>query len=61
MTRSNFRQRDLERILRAAKAVGGSVQVDLKTLIVKVTRLQDADVAPPTDWLARGGKENWDD
>ncbi len=36
MTKSNLRQRDLERIFRAAKAVGASVQIDLKTLVVTV-------------------------
>lgn len=60
MTKSNFRQRDLERIFRAAKAIGASVQIDLKTLVVKVMPIDppaiEADpVAVPF------GKENWDD
>ena len=36
MTKSNLRQRDLERIFRAAKAIGASVQIDLKTFVVTV-------------------------
>jgi hypothetical protein len=36
MSRAAFRQADLERILRAAKKVGAVVQVDLRTLEVKI-------------------------
>lgn len=60
MTRSNFRQRDMERIFRAAKAIGASVQIDLKTLVVTVLPTDrpaiDADSA-----VVPFGRENWDE
>lgn len=60
MPRTNFRQRDLERIFRAAKAIGANVQIDLKTLVVTVipTEHQTAELS---ERLAPYGKENWDD
>ena len=36
MSRASFGQADLQRIFRAAKAVGAIVQIDLKTLAVTV-------------------------
>lgn len=60
MTKSNFRQRDLDRIFRAAKAIGASVQIDLKTMLVTVLPINtpeiDGDPSP-----VPFGKENWDD
>lgn len=60
MTKSNFRQRDLERIFRAAKAIGATVQIDLKTLMVTVIPTDDTSSAV-LSMLAPDGKENWDD
>lgn len=58
MTRAAFRQADIERILRAAKATGSIVQIDIKTLV--------CTILPPTTEqpakaraLAPDGKENW--
>ncbi|NTC83793.1 hypothetical protein [Agrobacterium tumefaciens] len=60
MTKSNLRQRDLERIFRAANAIGASVQIDLKTLVVTVLPTDrpaiDADSA-----AVPFGRENWDE
>lgn len=60
MTRSTFRQRDLERIFKAAKATGASVQIDLKTLVVTVLPVAlvavEAAHAP-----VLFGAENWED
>lgn len=36
MTRAAFRQADIERIIRAAKAVDAVVQIDLRTLVVAI-------------------------
>ncbi|MDK1377073.1 MULTISPECIES: hypothetical protein [unclassified Sinorhizobium] len=59
MSRTNFRQADLERILRAAKKVGAVVQVDLRTLEVKIFPAS-GDVSFLDDGLAPDGPENWD-
>lgn len=45
MTRAAIRQADIERILRAAKAVGAVVQIDLRNLVVTVT--PGSDLASP--------------
>ncbi|WP_026613059.1 hypothetical protein [Ensifer aridi] len=59
MSRATFRQAELERILRAAKKVGAIVQVDLRTLEVKI--LLASEGAPSNvDGLAPDGKEDWD-
>ncbi|NTE46860.1 hypothetical protein [Agrobacterium pusense] len=44
MTKSNLRQRDLERIFGAALAIGASVQIDLKTLVVTVSPVTPTEV-----------------
>lgn len=59
MLRTNFRQRDLERIFRAAKAIGAAVQIDLRSLVVTVIPSDD-EKAEASRW-APFGKENWDD
>ena len=60
MSRAAFRQADLERILRAAKKVGAVVQVDLRTLEVRI--LPAAPLASSAiDGLAPDGLENWED
>lgn len=60
MTRAAFRQADIERILRAAKATGSIVQIDIKTLVCTILppSAEQPQKAPP---LVRDGKENWDD
>lgn len=60
MTKSNFRQRDLERIFRAAKAIGATVQIDLKTLMVKVIP-NDQPKADTPHAIPAYGKDNWDE
>ncbi|RVG85658.1 hypothetical protein CN218_31360 [Sinorhizobium meliloti] len=59
MSRGAFRQADLERILRAAKKVGASVQVDLRTLEVKIFPASDGTLCI-NDGFAPDGKENWE-
>lgn len=60
MTRSTFRQRDLERIFKAAKATGASVQIDLKTLVITV--LPVAPFAVEANYVPTPfGAENWED
>lgn len=58
MTRAAFRQADIERIFRAAKAIGASVEIDLKTLVVTV-RPAKAEDAGSVPGQAPDGKENW--
>lgn len=58
MSKAAFRQADLERILRAAKKVGAVVQVDLRTLEVKILPAP-GDVSNASDGLAADGPENW--
>ncbi|WP_141682847.1 hypothetical protein [Agrobacterium tumefaciens] len=60
MSKTNFRQRDLERIFRAAKAIGATVQIDLKTLSVTVIPTPEQPTVSPQGF-APDGKENWDD
>ncbi|WP_421616588.1 hypothetical protein [Agrobacterium tumefaciens] len=60
MTRSNFRQRDLERIFLAAKAIGASVQIDLKTLVVTVLPGDTSTREAESEHLPIG-KGNWDE
>lgn len=59
MARSSFRQAELERILRAAKAVGATVKIDLRRLVVTVYHPQ-ADDNEPSRGLAPDGLESWD-
>lgn len=60
MTKSNLRQRDLERIFRAAKAIGASVQIDLKTLVVTVLPTDLPAIEADRGPVPLGG-ENWDE
>lgn len=60
MSRANFRQADIERILRAARRTGSIVQVDLRTLVVTVLPAPEPSIREQIG-LARDGKENWDD
>ena len=69
MTRSNFRQADIQRLIRAANHEGAAVQVDLRSLIVSITPLpllpdqqvqQNLKLLPPYSF-APDGKENWDE
>ncbi|WP_245410794.1 hypothetical protein [Rhizobium sp. JAB6] len=62
MTKSSFRQADLQRILKAAKAAGSTVQIDLRSLIVTVLPI----AAPEIGWSRLAtqvpdGKEDWSD
>jgi hypothetical protein len=60
MTRANFRQADLERIIRAAEKTGATVQVDLRSSIVTIfpgTGLIPKP-APPLHSVS-DGKDNW--
>jgi len=59
MSRAAFRQADLERILRAAKKVGAVVQVNLRTLEVKILP-EAGEVSNAGDGLVPDGLENWD-
>jgi hypothetical protein len=71
MTRAAFRQADMERIFRAAKSQGMSVQIDIRTLVVTaipdIHREDGVDVADDKSRMvhtgngARYGKENWDE
>ncbi len=62
MSKATFRQADLQRILKAAKATGSTVQIDLKSLIVTVL-----PIAAPEIELSRfatpapDGEEDWSD
>ncbi|MBB4228512.1 hypothetical protein [Rhizobium mongolense] len=60
MSRVSFRQADIERILRAAKNVGATVQVDIKTLVVTIFH-PTKEAVEPLSGLVRYGEENWDD
>ncbi|WP_312938755.1 hypothetical protein [Agrobacterium pusense] len=60
MTKSNLRQRDLERIFGAAQAIGASVQIDLKTLVVTVSPVTPTEVES-AHVPATFGAENWED
>lgn len=60
MTRGSFRQADIERILRAAKKVGSTVQINIRTLVVTVYPVKE-DAVDPVTGFAPDGKENWDD
>ncbi len=60
MTRAaSFRQADLDRIFRAAKKVGATVQIDLRTLEVRILPTSGS-ASSTNDGLAPDGKEDWD-
>lgn len=61
MTRAAFRQADIERIIRAAKATGAVVQIDLRTLIVTIYPNPEKEKVDPLTGLAPDGPENWGD
>lgn len=60
MSRASFRQSDLERIFKAARQTGATVQIDLRTLVVTVLPAPEPSIREQMG-LARDGKENWDD
>lgn len=60
MPRTAFKQRDLERIFRAAKAIDATVQIDLKTLVVTVLPPGNAPI-DATAGFAPDGVEDWGD
>ncbi|MDX0210207.1 hypothetical protein GOC35_00635 [Sinorhizobium meliloti] len=60
MSKSSFRQADLERILRAAKKVSAVVQVDLRTLQVNILPASNG-ASSTVDGFAPDGAENWGD
>jgi hypothetical protein len=53
MTRAAFRQADIERILRAAKAVGAVVQIDIRTLVVTIHANPEKNKIDPLTGLGR--------
>lgn len=59
MSRPSFRQAELERILRAAKAVGATVEIDLRRLVVTVFHPQADDKEYPVAQVP-DGLERWD-
>lgn len=71
MTRSAFRQADMERIFRAAERQGATVQIDIRSLVVTVIpaihKPEAVDATHgksrnlPLGTLASDGKENWDE
>jgi hypothetical protein len=61
MTRAAFRQADIERIIRAAKATGAVVQIDLRTQVVTIHPNPEKGKVDPLTGLAPDGPENWDD
>lgn len=63
MTRTSFRQADIERILRAARKTDCFVEIDLRSLTVKIVPLVDPARSGSRDLLsslAPDGEENWD-
>jgi len=60
MTRAAFRQADIERILRAAKATGSIVKIDIRTLECTIYPMP-AGEPNPLDRFAPDGPENFDD
>ncbi|MGY5779065.1 hypothetical protein [Rhizobium sp. LEGMi135b] len=60
MSRTSFRQADIERIIRAAKATGAVVQIDLRTLVVTIHPNPEKEKADPLTGLAPDGPENWE-
>ncbi|WVT72568.1 hypothetical protein QM996_13755 [Sinorhizobium chiapasense] len=60
MSRANFRQADIERILRAARNTGSIVQIDPRNFVITVLPGPEPSI-PEQMIFARDGKENWDD
>jgi hypothetical protein len=69
MSHGNFRQADLERIVRAARNEGAAVQVDLRTLVVTIIPHKtglleerfDRTRISPLGTLAPDGKDNFEE
>ncbi|WP_174800998.1 hypothetical protein [Martelella limonii] len=59
MTKANFRQADIERLIKAAKKCGATIQVNLRTLVVTIYPNGKEGIEPSVE--APDGKENWDD
>lgn len=60
MTRTAFRQADIERIIRAAKKTGSIVQIDIRSLVVTIHPNPEKDKIDPRTGLAPDGPENWE-
>ncbi len=45
-----FRQADIERIIRGAKATGAVVQIDLRTLVVTIHSKSEHETKPRREW-----------
>lgn len=71
MSRSVLRQKDTERLIKAAENQGAIVQIDMKTLVATVIpavhrpKTVDLSIIPTGIFsvgnLAPDGKENWDE
>ncbi|MDH6265501.1 hypothetical protein M2360_000891 [Rhizobium sp. SG_E_25_P2] len=65
MSHGQFRQADIERLIRAARNAGAVIKIDLRTLATVIVPKLDIDENDYADSLpgdhARDGKENWDD
>ncbi|UTY49296.1 hypothetical protein EPK84_22295 [Sinorhizobium fredii] len=53
--------RQAERIFRAARRKGATVQIDLRTLVVTLLPAPTPPASPPTRLFRPGGVESWDD
>ncbi len=60
MSRAAFRQRELERILKAAKQANGIVEIDLRTLVATIRFPADSRIEE-LSYLALDGPERWDE
>ena len=58
MTCAAFREADIERIIRAAKATGAVVQIDLRTLVVTIHPNSERLGVERATRLAPDGSEN---
>jgi hypothetical protein len=68
--RAAFKQADVERIIRAAERTGAGVEIDIRTLSIRlipganrpnVDNAANPERNPPADDGVGYGKENWDD
>ncbi len=65
-----FKQSDVERIIRAAERTGAGVEIDIRTLKIRITpganrpavdNAANPERNSPADDNGGYGKENWDD
>ncbi len=64
MTKGNFRQADLERVMKSAKKQGMAVTFDLRTLVATILPIDESLTQVPKfpqGTFAPDGKENWDE